>query len=314
MATIPSNPLLVPRELPLADLHRHLDGSIRRSTLNELAKQAGVEVPEDLLFQPGMGLSDALERFQFTLNLMQTPDVVRRIARETVEDARAENVTTLEVRFAPQLHKTAPIEAIVDAALEGLDGGAGLILCGLYGENPKVMDDLVEVARTRSGVVGIDLAGGPTEEHEFGMPQYVRAFRRAEDLGIGRTVHAGEGRPSAEVRYAIEFLHAQRIGHGTTILEDTYVFDLVRRKGITIESCPTSNVHTGVVPTHSAHPLPRWLELGVSVCVCTDNTLLSGVTARQELARAAAIPGMDLEKVRQAIENGHEGAFKRRKV
>src|ERR1041385_1347285 len=112
----------------LSDLHRHLDGSLRPSTLAELAAAAGSRVPDDLAFSPGMGLDEALSRFAFTLTLLQRPAEVRRIAREMVEDAAAENVTTLEVRFAPQLHREAPMEAIVDAALEGLDGRAGLIL------------------------------------------------------------------------------------------------------------------------------------------------------------------------------------------
>src|SRR5262245_57753071 len=112
---------------PLADLHRHLDGSLRPATLAELAAQAGVKVPEDLRFHEGMGLAEALSRFAFTLSLLQTPDAVKRVAAEICEDAAAEGITTLELRFAPQLHRGAPIEAIVDAALEGAAGRAGLI-------------------------------------------------------------------------------------------------------------------------------------------------------------------------------------------
>src|SRR6266545_1740693 len=85
---------------PFADLHRHLDGSIRPSTLAELAGRAGVNVPDDLAFSPGMGLSAALSRFAFTLSLIQQPNEVRRIAAEMCEDAAAERVSTLEIRFA----------------------------------------------------------------------------------------------------------------------------------------------------------------------------------------------------------------------
>jgi len=228
--------VLRPPEFPLADLHRHLDGSLRLDTLRELARRANREPPADLLFFPGMGLERALERFAFTLSILQDPSAVRRVADEICADARSEGVTTLEVRFAPQLHQGATLPAIVDAALEGLAGRAGLVLCGLYGESPAVLHALVDVAAVRSGVVGIDLAGGPAPGHSFGLTDYRAAFLRAEELGVGRTVHAGEGRPAREIRDAIEVLHAQRIGHGTTLLDDRSVLDLVLERGITIYS------------------------------------------------------------------------------
>src|SRR5262245_3944767 len=163
---------------PLADLHRHLDGSIRRDTLAELAAGLGLIVPGDLAFSAGIGLDAALSRFAFTLSTLQTPQGVRRVAHEMCEDAAQENVTVLEIRFAPQLHRGAPIEAIVDAALEGIDGRAGLILCALYGEPPASVSKLVTVAADRPGVVGIDLAGGPAPAHAWRMEDYAVPFAR----------------------------------------------------------------------------------------------------------------------------------------
>ncbi|MEW5741325.1 MAG: adenosine deaminase family protein [Myxococcota bacterium] len=302
----------------LAELHLHLDGSLRMSTVRELAARLGVPVPGNLLFHRGMGLTDALSRFAFTLSLLQQPAEVKRVAAELCEDAARDGVTTLEVRFAPQLHRGAPPEAIIDAALEGLAGRAGLILCGLYGEPPEVLEHLVTCAASRPGVVGIDLAGGPAPTHSFHLADYARAFTRARDSGLGRTVHAAEGRPPAEIRVAVEALHAQRIGHGTTLLDDEDIVDLVLRRGVTLEACPTSNVHTGVcglAPGTSdvaAHPLPRWLERGVRACVCADNTLLSDVSTAQEYERAARIPGMTPELLARAVANGHAAAFHRR--
>ncbi len=295
----------------LADLHRHLDGSLRQQTVRELADQLGREVPTDLPFFAGMGLEQALARFAFTLTLLQEPVQVRRVAREICEDAGAEGVTTLEIRFAPQLHGGASMDAIVDAALAGIDGRAGLLLCGLYGEPPELLEQLVDIGSARPGVVGLDLAGGPAPGHSWGMADYARPFRRAADLGLGTTVHAGEGRPPAEIRVAIEQLGAQRIGHGTTLLEDPAVLDLVLERGTTIEACPTSNLHVGAIASVDEHPLPRWLEAGVKVCVCTDNTLLSAVDAGEELRRAGAIPGMNETLLERVVATGHEAAFAR---
>ena len=132
------------------------------------------------------------------------------------------------------------MEDIVDAALDGIDGRAGLILCGLYGEDPALLESMVDIGARRSGVVGIDLAGGPAAAHQWQMEDYAGAFSAARDRGLGRTVHAGEGRPPREIALAINVLHAQRIGHGTTLLDDPAVADLVAERGVTIEACPTA--------------------------------------------------------------------------
>ncbi len=298
----------------LADLHRHLDGSLRPATLAELLGQAGRAPPDDLLFHRGMGLAGALSRFTLTLSVLQRPASVRRVADEMCVDAAADGVTTLEIRFAPQLHGQdgASIEAIIDAAIEGCDGRAGLLLCGLYGEPPAVLDGLVDAARSRPGVVGIDLAGSPSSGDSFALAVHAPAFRRAADIGLGRTVHAGEGRPPAEIRTAIVELGAQRIGHGTTLLDDPSLVELVIERGVTVEACPTSNVHTGAIADIADHPLPRWLDLGVRTCINTDNTLFSDTTSSVEHRRAAGIPGMDGERLARAIAHGHAAAFRRR--
>lgn len=296
---------------PLPDLHRHLDGSLRPETLAELADELGLIVPEDLPFFTGMGLLAALRRFAFTLRLLQAPAAVARVAAEICEDAQAEGVGALELRFAPQLHLGAPLEEIVDAALDGLAGRAGLILCALYGEPLATVERLVEAARTRPGVVGIDLAGGPLPTHAVQMVDYAPAFTRARDLGLGRTVHAGEGRPPAEIRAAIEALHAQRVGHGTTLLDDPAVADLVAERGITIEACLSSNVHVSAIPEVAAHPLPRWLARGLHATVCTDNTFFSQTTAIREHELALGIPGMTPALLDESVAHGHAAAFAR---
>ena len=300
----------VPEPLGLTDLHRHLDGSLRPSTLAEFAAAKNLSVPDDLLFFPGMGLAAALDRFRFTLSLLDDPEAVRRVASEICEDAAADGVGTLEIRFAPQLH-AASTPALVDAALEGIGGRAGLILCGLYGEAPMVLSALVECARTRPGVVGIDLAGGPRPEHGFRLSDYAGPFSRARALGIGRTVHASEGRPPAEIRVAIEELHAQRIGHGTTLLEDPSVVELVLEREVTLEACPTSNHQVGVIASVEEHPLASWLDAGIRVCLNCDNTLLSAVQSSEEFRRAASIPGMNAAKMERLLVCGREAAFRR---
>lgn len=292
----------------LADLHRHLDGSLRRATLDELAARRGIEVPATVGFSAGMGLDGALACFRLTLSVLQELDAVRRVASEMCEDAAADGVTTLEVRFAPQLHGQ-PIGDVIDAALDGIAGRAGLIVCALYGEDPARVLEMVETGAARRGVVGLDIAGGPAPGHTWDLASYAAPFRRAAERGLGTTVHAGEGRPPAEIATAIEVLGARRIGHGTTLLDDARVLDLVLARDVTIEACPTSNTHTGAIARLDDHPLPRWLALGVRACVNTDNTLFSAVTAAEEHARARALPGMTDALLARAIAHGHAAAF-----
>lgn len=301
------------KSMGLSDLHRHLDGSLRLSTLRELAqeKQPAVSVPNNLYFCQGMGLEQALACFQLTLSVLQDPESVTRVAAEICEDASQEGVDCLEIRFAPQLHKGAALERIVDAALDGLDAKTGLILCALYGDAPELVERLAEIGASRPRVVGLDLAGGPTPGHQWSMADYAGAFRKARDLGLGRTVHAGEGRPPREIAVAIRELHAQRIGHGTTLLDDPEVVELVLEKDILIEACPSSNVHTGVIPAISAHPLKRWLELGISVCINTDNTLFSQVDAPTELDLSRSISGITEDDIKTLVICGHSGRFQR---
>jgi adenosine deaminase len=296
--------------MDLADLHRHLDGSLRSDTLHELARAAGVAVPEDMGFTPGMGLEQALQRFAVTVAALQRPEALSRVASEICEDAARDGVTTLEVRFAPQLHGA--IAPAVDAVLDGVRGRAGIILCALFGDPVELVDALVDAAASRPGVVGLDLAGAPSSGHRWEMRDYARPFRRAADLGVGRTVHAGEGRPAAEIRVAIEELLAERVGHGTTLLDDPDLVELALARGITIEACLTSNLQTGAIAALADHPLPRWLARGVHACICTDNTLLSDTSSAREHELARALPGMTDALLARAIEHGHRAAFRRR--
>lgn len=294
----------------LADLHRHLDGSLRYATLVELLAAIGRPVPNDLRFYKGMGLEAALACFETTLAVLQTADAIARVANEICEDAHADGVTTLELRFAPQLHGDRGLA--IDAALDGIGGRAGLILCGLYGEDPAILSELVALAATRPGVVGIDIAGGPNSGQDWKLSDYAPTFAEARAAGLGRTVHASEGRPPHEIQIAIELLHAQRIGHGTTLLEDPKVLALVLEQEITLEACPTSNVQTGAIATIADHPLKEWLRSGVRACVCTDNPLFSNVTASSELQNISYALELTDDEIAQVIANGHAAAFPKR--
>lgn len=296
-----------------ADLHRHLDGSLRETTAKELAQKLDVVVPQNLYFVPHMGLGTALSHFEFTLKLLQNKKNLTRVAQEICEDAKDDGVDLLEVRFGPHLHQRDGLllEEVIDSTLEGLDGKAGLILCGLYGDDPNLIKSFVEIAKTRKEIVALDLAGGPHSDQSFVLEDYAEAFSLAAEYGMGRTVHASEGRSPQEIITAVEKLHAQRIGHGVTLLESDEAIKLVLDKGIVIEACPTSNLQCGVIPSYEQHPIGEWLGLGVKACLNTDNTFFSQVSSSEEHQRALSINGMTESKLKKSIENGLAAGFKR---
>lgn len=297
----------------MVELHCHLDGSLRFETLQKLAARQGkpAPIPREVGFHKGMSLETALRKFQLTLSVLQQPKAVTRVAREICQDAELTGVHNLEIRFAPQLHCGASIDRIVDAAIDGLDSNANLILCGLYGEPPEILSTLVDVAKTRPRVVGIDLAGGPLPSHKWSMFDYIEPFEQARRYGIGRTVHAAEGRSPKEIEVAINFLHAQRIGHGTTILEDQKVVDLVREKNVVLEACITSNVHTSVIDNFGDHPIKEWIRQDIPVSICADNTLMSNTDLSVEIMNTKYFCGLTDKDLQRTYDWGRQALFRR---
>ena len=297
----------------MVELHCHLDGSLRIETLAEMTedKREFFEIKKDISFYPNMGIEKALSCFKTTLSILQTPSMVERVTKELCQDVKAFGHSYTEIRFAPQLHKGAPMEEIVDAAISGLDECSNLILCGLYGESPKVLLKLLEIAETRKRVVGIDLAGAPSVNHKYHLADYEKPFALAKKLGIGRTVHAAEGRSPREIKTAVEVLHAQRIGHGLTLLEDPEVLQLVLDRDITIEACLTSNWHTGAIERISDHPIKKWFDEGVKVAICADNILLSDTVLPIEYTKARNFCGLSNRELLQCTINAEEAIFRR---
>lgn len=303
------------RCLPKVLLHEHLDGGLRVATLLALLHARGLDAPAgdpDALESwfadraHAGSLVEYLRGFALTVAAMASLPALERVAFEAADDARADGVVLGEFRIAPLLFEPfglAP-EAVVEALLAGLARSplpAGLILCAMRHE-PAARSERVArlAARYRGqGVLGFDLAGA-----EAGHPpgDHAGAIALARDAGLGLTLHAGEADVGERVLEAAR-LGATRIGHGVRVADllrgarrDAALAEL-RERGVHLEVCPTSNVHTGAAASIAEHPIvPLW-RAGVNLSFHTDNRLMSQVTHSGEalaLLREAALTEADL--------------------
>lgn len=291
------------RRLPKAELHVHLDGSLRPSTMLALARERGVAMPADgpdalarrMEVSDARNLEDYLARFAVTLSVLQDTAAIQRVAEELVVDAAAEGIRLIEVRYAPFLSTAQGMteDEVMAAWLAGLARGeratgtvARAIVCALRHTAPSQSVAMAElaVAWKGRGVVGFDLAGGEAGHPAAAHRAAFDVVRRA-DLAV--TCHAGEAWGPASVREALLDCGAHRIGHGTRLIEDASLLQFVNDRRIPVEVCLTSNVQTRATPAFAAHPARTYFKRGVVLSLNTDNTLMSGVTLTEEYARAA---------------------------
>ncbi len=311
--------------LPKAELHCHLDGSVRPSTLIELGREYGVPMPRDdaealrdfMIVKDAHSLEEYLERFDTTLSVMQTAEALERIAYELAEDASREGVRYLETRFAPVLNQQGglSLEETVDAPMRGLSraqkdyGIVGrIIICGLRTWDASVSLELAKlaVACRDLGVVGFDLAGG---EHGHPASLHAEAFAYAHHHGLPCTCHAGEGDGADSVRQALHACGAQRLGHATRLIEDLALTDEVLDKHVPLEICLTSNLQTRAAASDQAHPARAYIDRGMNVVLNTDNRLMSGVNLVDEYEHAARQLHCSFDELARIALNGFDSAF-----
>jgi adenosine deaminase len=296
--------------MPKAELHLHLDGSLRIATALELAASRGVEAPItwDGMFAALVApercrdQAELLERFDLPIALMQDADALERIAQELVEAKAADGVRYVEVRWGPLLHVARGLSladglaAVVRgtrAAAERYGIVARLIATALRSHDPA---DNVILAETASGfrsngLVGFDLAG---PEEAFPDPlAHERAFAAARAGGLHITLHAGEWGGAAQVRRALA-VDPDRIAHGPGAADDPALCRELASRGVTLDLCPTSNVQAGIVPSVESHPLARLHRAGVPVTLSTDDLTVSDITLSEEYGRAISRIGLSL--------------------
>lgn len=314
--------------MPKVELHRHLEGALRLETIAAVAQQHRLALPindhDKLRRLVQMASGDApgveafLSRFGTLRGLYRSPEIIDRVTYEAVADAAAEHIAYLELRFTPAALAHAmgfPLQEVSDWVLAaawraGADFGIDvrLILSVNRHEDVRLAEQCVEIAADRmsSGVAGVDLAG--LENRHSGGP-FAAVFAQAREAGLSVTIHAGEWAGPPSVREAIEELGAMRLGHGVRAIEDPEVVALVRERGIALEVCPTSNLHTGVVASLDAHPLRALYEMGLHTTINTDDPGISDITLTGEYVVAMQHLDFTLDDIKRHVLNAAQAAF-----
>ncbi len=317
---------MIIQDLPLIDLHRHIEGSIRVQTILDLARQHNLKLPADSVrrLKPMVQITERqpgvmafIEKFNLPMMVLVDADACRRVAYECVLDAKQEGIDYIELRFSPwfmaethQLNPRAVVEAVIAGSQEGSrDSGVKVNLIGIlsrtYGVEiaQKELDAILPYA---GQVIGLDLAG---DEANFPAEAFESHFDQARDKGLHITVHAGESAGADSVRKAVQVLGAERIGHGIAAATDPALMELLFKYQIGIEANLTSNVQTSSVADYASHPVRTFLNEGLLVSIHSDDPAISGIDLPYEYEAAVKQVGLTAAQVRQLQLNALESAF-----
>lgn len=281
----------------MIDLHLHLDGSMRPTTVRELLEAKGMNpfaADEEAIAYFSRdtydNLVDYLSRFKYPVLALQSFEAVKRAVLELADDAENSGVHYAEIRFAPLLLVTKDFsqEEAVLAAIEGVKaareeiGGIriGIILCCMRGADKEANAETIRLAHKYLGdvVCALDIAG---DEEHYPMEIYEEEFKLARKLDIPFTIHAGEALGAENIWKALE-MGAKRIGHGVRCIEDSTLVDYLARHEIPLEICPTSNIQTRVFGNTDYYPLKELLINEVHVTLNTDNMTISNTNLDKE--------------------------------
>ena len=313
--------------LPKVELHRHLEGSLRLTTMLDIARLHGVTVPISMFNLSGLvqvqeqdpqTFTNFLDKFKTLRLFYKSPDVIDRVTREAVEDAARDNIRYLELRFTPVALSRAegfPLHDVTEWVVKSAQDAAkkykmkvGLIASVNRHESPELAEQVawLAVEYLKDGLVGIDLAGN---EAEFKSDPFYGIFREAKQAGLHVTIHAGEWGPAANVRDAILHLGAERIGHGVRVMEDESVVALAKEYGTVFEVCVTSNYQSGVVRSLPSHPLPRMIAAGLNVTLNTDDPSVSRITLSHEYQHVCDNLKVPISLLKQSVLCAAQASF-----
>lgn len=279
------------RSLPKVDLHRHLDCSMRWSTLLEIATILKLDFPQEhlkqrqhfLVTEPMVNLEAVLNKFLIAQKVLASEEILERLAFEVCEDAYNDGVKILELRYAPTFiangHSHLTFEKIHQAFLRGINQAeskfpiaVGLICILQRTLTMPEADRVTHFAlENKQTFLALDLADN---EEGFEPKPFAPLFQKAKKAGLHITIHSGEApNPQATqwITDSIDLLGAERIGHGIQAIQSEKIINKLKQEKIVLEVCPYSNYLTQAFKTYADHPLKKLFDQGVLVTINSDD-------------------------------------------
>lgn len=299
------------RTLPKAHLHLHFTGSMRQSTLEELAKQAGVRLPPALLDSDPVRVPASARgwfRFQRLYDAaracVRSEADMRRIVLEAAEDDAAEGSGRLEIQIDPTSYAplvggiTPALEIVLDAARVGsaaFGTEVAVVVAGSRMRHPLEARTLARLAAQHAGegageVVGFGLSN---DERRGATAAFAAAFSIARRAGLASVPHGGELLGPGHLGEVLGHLAPDRLGHGVRAVEDPALLDRIVSEGVALEVNPASNVSLGVYAEDSLVPLRALVDAGAVVALGADDPLLFGSRLVAQYETARAVHGFD---------------------
>lgn len=295
--------------LPKAHLHLHFTGSMRHSTLLELAERDGIALPDSLVdeWPPELSAADEKGWFRFqrlydvARSVLRTEADVRRLVLEAAEDDARDGGRWLEIQVDPSGYgaRFGGITAFTDLVLDAVADaarttglGMAVVIAANRTRHPLDARTLARLAAQYAdrGVVGFGLSN---DERRGTTADFAGAFAIAERAGLLLAPHGGELLGPEAVRGCLDHLHADRLGHGVRSAEDPALLDRIVAAGIALEVCPVSNVALGVYSDLTSVPLPTLLAAGATVALGADDPLLFGSELAGQYATMRAAHDLD---------------------
>ncbi len=309
------------RALPKAELHIHLLGAVRPSTLLEIINKSDIQTDlhsiEDIrnLFQ-FRDFQHFIEVYMMVVGLVREEKYFDLMTYEMLEECHRQNTKYVEISFSPLDHMQFGLDfhqmlnRIHRARKRARDrlGIVSDVRIDLVRSNnvATAMDILNLIEEASPGIVSIDIGGN---EAKFPPGPYAPVYKRARDMGLHLVAHAGEAAGPQSIWDAVDILGVERIGHGVSARKDDRLLQHLREKGIVIEACPVSNARTGVVPDISKHPVREFFNLGLIVTVNSDDPSLFNTDLTNEYLQLYEHLGFTVEELYMLSVNAVNSAF-----
>ncbi len=309
------------KALPKAEQHVHILGSIEPTTLMKAITETGVDTPYSSVEEieqafEFQNFNQFLSVYSQVIELVTEEKYFEPMAYELLERSNECNVKYVEISFSAPDHTERGLnfELMMDAIERGIIRGQSdfgvkadirIDLVRSFGLE-RVMQTLDMIENRPEGIVSIDM-GGP--EAEFPPKPYANAYDRAREIGLHTVAHAGESAGPQSIWDAVQHLGVERIGHGVSAIQDETLMKHLRERGVTIETCPVSNVRTRVVNSLREHPIRTFFDRGISLTVNSDDPTFFGTDMNNEYVQLHEVLGFTIQELFYISLNAVESSF-----